>query len=237
MTMIKTLRMFLGTLAAAALVALVGPAQGKVVGSSFDPTFFDGTGFFFIPDSPSPCLTLSDGFHAVNPGSEGCSGVVLLNASVNVNDTINTAHLFLPPPTPAGDAVTGIVLDSAVDPVLVGVDTAGQFSPSLIQLSIDTCTGSFCSDNWFIQWVSGLQPSPFDESFLAFDGIPGLSNAVILYNQSCSVDGEFEFCGDIVPFGDPATNVRFFNPEPGSLALLLGALGIGWFARRRKVAQ
>ena len=235
--MIKMLRTPLGALAAAAILAFGGAAQGKIVGSAFDPTFFDGTGYFFIPDAPSPCLTLGIGFHAVNPGSEGCSGVVLLSADVNVNNGFNTAHLFLPPPTPAADAVTGIVLDPVADPVLVGIDTAGLSSPSLIQLSVGPCTGTFCDDNWFIQWVSGLQPPPIGE-FLAFDGVSGLSNEVILYNQSCSFDGDIKFCSEsILPLGDPAIHVRFFNPEPGSLALLFGALGVGWLARRRKAAR
>jgi hypothetical protein len=209
-------RIVLCTLTAAAAFALVSPAQAGFIGTRFDPTFFDGVGTFFVPDSPSPCLGLSDGFHSVNPGSEGCSGVVLVNASVNVDDGGGTAHLSLPPPTPSATAVTGIVLDSESSSILVGVNTV------LIPILADACTGDLCGFNWFLAWDSGL---PEGES---------LDNAVFLFRQKCF---EGTDCGPIEQFGDPATNVEFFlTPEPGSLALLIGALGVGWIVRRRRTA-
>lgn len=213
----RSSRLTLCALAAAASLGLASPAQAGFIGTKFDPTFFDGVGTFFVPDSPSPCLGLSDGFHSVNPGGEGCSGVVLVSAAVNVSDGGGTAHLSLPPPVPSATAVTGIVLDSLAASVLVGVNT------DLIPIFADACAGDLCFYNWYLSWDSGLSGKGGE-----------LNNQVFLFRQACSI----EFCGDIVQFGDPATHVEFFlTPEPGSLALILGALGAGWLARRRRTGS
>ena len=205
-------RIALCALAAAASLAFVSTAQAKFIGTSFDPTFFDGTGTFLLPDVPS-CLGLGDGFHSVNGGSDPCTGVVLLNASVNVADGGGTAHLSLPPPVPGPTDVSGVVIDTTTPQLVVGVNTI------MIPIGVTSCTGDLCKWGWFIEWNSGL---PTGES---------LSNSVTLFRQDCS-DGCF---GDILQFGDPATHVKFFPaPEPGSLALLVGALGAGWIVRRRR---
>ena len=213
----KTIRMLLSALAAAMVATLGGPANAKIIGNAFDPTFFDGIGFFLVPDLP--CLGLSDGFHAVNPGSEGCSGVLLLSAAVNVADGGGTAHLSLPPPVPSATSITGMVLDSNAASNLVGVNSG------LIPILADACTGDLCGYVWYLSWDSGFPKGP------------DLFNQVFLFRQKlCSTDTR-GFCGDITQFGDSATNVTFFaTPEPGSLALILGAVGAGWLSRRRKAA-
>src|SRR5271156_270497 len=60
----KALTTFLGMLAA--IMIWGPPAQAKTIGSSFDPTYFSGSGTFFVPDAPSDCLTLGIGLHFVN---------------------------------------------------------------------------------------------------------------------------------------------------------------------------
>jgi hypothetical protein len=208
-------------LAATAAFALASPAQAGFIGTKFDPTFFDGTGTFFLPDVPG-CLGLGDGFHTVNGGSDPCTGVVLVNASVNVSDGGGTAHLALPPPTPGPTDVTGIVIDTTTPQLVVGVNTI------LIPIIADSCSGDLCFYEWWIEWDSGL---PAGTVFA--NDIPGLSNSVTLFRQFCP-DG---CTGDREQFGDPAVNVTFFPaPEPGSLALLAGALGAGWWVRRRRTA-
>jgi hypothetical protein len=199
---------------AAGALLCAAPLQAKLVGSSFDPPFFDGTGTFLLPDTPA-CLGLPNGFNSVNGGSDPCTGVVLLNASVNVSDGGGTAHLSLPPPTPGATDVTGIVIDTTTPQLVVGVNTV------LIPINVTSCTGDLCNFGWWIEWDSGLPAGEL------------LANSVTLFRQDCS-DGCF---GDRTQFGDPSTDVKFFPaPEPGSLALLAAALGAGWVARRRRTA-
>ena len=207
-------RIALCTLAAAASLALASPAHAKFIGTSFDPPFFLGSATFLLPDVPA-CLGLSDGFHTVNGGSDPCTGVVLLSAAVTVTDGADVAHLSLPPPTPGPTDVSGIVIDTTKPQLVVGVNTA------IIPIFTLDCTGALCDYEFEIRWMSGM---------------PGgdLSNSVSLFATPCTEAGCF---GDRFLFGDPATDVKFFPaPEPGSLALLAGALGAGWLVRRRRSA-
>jgi len=205
-------RISICALAAAAAFAFALPAQARLIGTAFDPTFFDGTGTFFLPDTPA-CLGLPDGFNSVNGPSDPCTGVVLLNASVNLDDGGGTAHLALPPPTPGATAVSGVVIDGESSSLVVGVNT------TFIPIAVTSCTGDLCGYIWWIMWDSNLPGGEF------------LSNSVTLFRQFCPDGCE----GDREQFGDPAVNVTFFAvPEPGPLALLACALGAGWFVRRRR---
>ena len=215
---------FLGMLAAASVMIGAGPAQAKTAPVSYDPTSFNGVGNFFVPDPPSPCLTLGIGFHFVNPGTEGCSGVVLLDASLTAHDTGGTVDLSLPPPTPGANDVTGMVLNPSPDGNVVHLV---GFNTVEIPIGETDCSGDLCGFSWFIQFDSGL---PLEEYYAAADdgwALDGLNNQVFLYNQC---DG----CQNPTLFST-ATNVQF-GPEPGSVGLFLGALGAGWLARRRKRA-
>lgn len=210
----RGLTTFLGVLAAVMIWG--APAQAKIIGSGFDPNIFSGNGTFFVPDS---CLTLNTGFHAL-PGS--CSGVLLESASLTAKDTdttglivLGTVDLSLKAPDTGSD-VTGMVLNSHANPVVVGFNTIE------IPMTVDGCTGNLCGFSWLLEWVSGL---PVDEEYDWQNPLDGLNNHVNLF-ESGSLFGT-------------ASKVTFTNgavPEPGSLGLLLGALGAGWLARRRKAA-
>jgi hypothetical protein len=84
--------------------------------------------------------------------------------------------------------------------------------------------------------VGGLDYSfEFLSTFLTADGefdLPSVTNFVRLYCDDTN-DGTD---GQCVEAFYEADTVAFTVPEPGSLGLILGALGAGWFARRRKVA-
>jgi hypothetical protein len=65
-----------------------------------------------------------------------------------------------------------------------------------------------------------------------FENIPpSVTNTVNLYDN-CNFDGPLFCFGKPVLFAD--TVVFAAVPEPGSIGLILGALGAGWLARRRK---
>jgi hypothetical protein len=95
----------------------------------------------------------------------------------------------------------------------------GQF------VGVDTAIiGSAALGFWF-QFLSNFQHIG--------DSPPTVTNTVNLYNN-CSSDGPTLFCSPPV---NVATIVTFTRvPEPGSLALILGALGAGWLVRKRKPA-
>ena len=208
----RGLTTFLGVLAAVMIWG--APAQAKIIGSGFDPVnppvMFSGDGTFFVPDS---CLTLPIGFHAL-PAS--CPGVVLESASLSGHDASGgMVDLSLLGSDPGTD-VTGMVLNPHASPVVVGFNTIE------IPMMVDSCMGDLCGQSWFLQWKSGLPSEEEDDDWQLY----GLNNTVSLF-ENCNSPS-------CVPVGI-ATHVTF-TPEPGSLGLLLGALGAGWLARRRKAA-
>jgi hypothetical protein len=76
----------------------------------------------------------------------------------------------------------------------------------------------------------------FASTFFAADGPnspASVSNVVNLYDN-CTLNSDSNLqCGEPLY---QATTVTFATPEPGSLGLILGALGAGWWVRRRKAA-
>jgi hypothetical protein len=221
----KTLRMSLGALAAVAAVTLGMPAQAGHVGANWDPTFHNGVASFFVPDPPSLCLTLGEGIHSVNPGFEGCDGVLVQSVDVNVNvPDIVTATLSLAPPIPNTSAIQAIVLGpTGANPLVVGLNSG------FIPLTDNGSCDGECPTNWFLVFDSGL-PTPDDPGPL-----DGLFNTVTIWEQFCTGDGCY--APKLLNGGVGATSTDVaFTPEPGSLGLLLGAVGAGWLARRRKIA-
>ncbi|HEY7943776.1 MAG TPA: hypothetical protein VIH15_04665, partial [Casimicrobiaceae bacterium] len=115
--------------AAAAIFA--GPANAGYYGSHYDPPgtdFFIGQGVFLVPDPPgSPCLTLGEGQHDVNPGSEGCNDVALVSASTNASSPTGDASLSF-----AGHDtdIFSMILGSG-EPLLLGINSG------LIPMEVD----------------------------------------------------------------------------------------------------
>jgi hypothetical protein len=119
-----------------------------------------------------------------------------------------------------------MVVDPSASSFVVGIDSL------LIPLAVGGCTSgpdNLCNYDWFIEWIS---IPPFHDH--------PLFNEVLLYRETCEEStSNLSFLSHPrctkEQFGSPATHVEFSPvPEPGSLALLGGALAAGWVARRRK---
>jgi hypothetical protein len=102
--------------------------------------------------------------------------------------------------------------------VLEGVDTdpMGAYSTS----------GVYSGDQFWLQFVSGFcetgcsPPGGIDPAYLSVNDIDNIGPpGTVIFGPQCAA----------------ATNCIIPSvPEPGTLALLFGALGGGWLARRRK---
>jgi len=147
--------------------------------------------------------------------TDGVKSGASCNASLISNITTitspGTGTLNFAPLLPDSVDIIDIVISGGT---LVGVDT------NLIGFVFASpCTGAACGVPWWIQWVSN-QDFPF------------VDPQVNLFTGSC-----FEGCfPDETPSGT-AENVVFTRvevPEPGTLGLLIGAIGAGWFVRRRR---
>jgi hypothetical protein len=114
-----------------------------------------------------------------------------------------------------------------------------DFAPILPVALCPFCTfdvfgGAFVGVNTGVIGPYNVGDSTFWFQFVATGDPSSVSNVVNFYD-SCSFDGPELFCS---PPAFSATEGVVFSrvPEPGSLVLMLGALGAGWWVRRRKTA-
>jgi hypothetical protein len=209
----RTLRLFLGALATAAMAALGSPVHAGVWQGLFDPLSFSGVGFFQFDNH---CETDFGGNHTY---SQAECNVIFLSASVDMIETVppGTGHLNFGPSTDIFDIVI-------VGGQLVGVDS-GLFGPAFTGAS---CSGSLCNGApWWIQWQSGI------------GGLLSANDPVDLFTGTCS---EIAPCAPNQSPSATALTVIFTRlpdngaPEPGTLGLIVGGVGAAWLARRRKAA-
>jgi hypothetical protein len=210
----KFLRMFFCVAIAAVVGSAATLARAAAYTSGWDPVTTNGTALLTVGDN---CLANGDGFFLVNDDT-GCS-VSLLSATVNLVDGLAGTASF----TLGADTADIWGIDVAGG-ALVGLDTL-PIGPGVVSGNPD----ANLNGSWWIQWWDGVNS-------LDDPGGP-LTNTVSLeFNTPCqTVSGNPSGCNSVV---STATNVTFTQttPEPGSLGLLLGALGAGWWARRRKDA-
>jgi len=209
---------FLRTLICAWIAAGAGAtatlAGAAAVTTGWDPVTSKGTALLTVGDI---CLTYT-GFLKVNgfeDSSNGCT-VSLVSATVTLVDTdpAETATFTLGP----SSAIWGI---DVVGGAVVGLDTF-QIGPGVVG------GDSALTGNWWIQWWDGVNSLE--------DGVGLLVNTVSLEHATCGDTPVLNGtpCSGVV---STAKTVTFTTtPEPGSVGLLLGALGAGWLARRRKGA-
>lgn len=224
---------------------VVGAAAhaGNIRGS-WDPQFngtFTGVGFrgeivFFVPD---PCLSgpinttayIGDAACSTLTSSNGMSFVdaeVVLYSYPNTSAIQSTIDFGPPVTTPSPDPILGILVqyDGTGAGTVIGLDTdAIGPQPSNQNPGPNALPGGFPAD-LYLQFSSGALASfPFNN--LTPEG-------AYLLPEDCS-----EGCFPVYA-AESRSNpgvVTFAAPEPGSLALLLSAMGMGWLARRRIAAR
>jgi len=219
-----SLRRSLACTAVAAALGLPGGAADAVVyGSAFDPVTFEGTATF---DVSQACLDAGPGWQNNGDPYTGCI-VDWLDANVTLKEDSYTAAMsYVPPP----GAVNRIWVN--LDRELGGVDS-NVIGPATIAANPHT---SF-NGSWWIQYA--FTPASFSTFAAAAstgegNGLYGFGIVNLFNGTSCPSDLRTE-C-ELVDVAD----VIFFRrqiseiPEPGTLGLILGALGGAWFARRRK---
>jgi hypothetical protein len=199
--------MFLCAAATAACLHFANTAQaGLVYHGDFDPPLYVGTVFVDV----DPGCVLGTGWKDVVATS--CGPVNIL--SLVVNSAPPGDQLVFAPAALVGK-VTGLYwvggVLTAIDTVLIGPQQSGPTPGGYFDLFGP-------SNDFAIQFLSNHanpEPRPIANLFNCTDG-----------------------CGpnQLLPVGkDPARQQAFVQvPEPASLGLVLGALGAGWLARRRK---
>jgi hypothetical protein len=211
-------RTLVGAAVAAALGALAAPAGAAPYRGTFDPTDFAGE--YIINVSPA-CLTQGNGWFA----NAGICAATLLNAdadvmSDDVTPNFNGHLIFAPPAISSSSTLFGLyVYGGAID----------SFDTALIhhQAGSDPTP-----HDWWIQFTSGhaCYGGPcyggFGNEIAGAPAIdPDLRGVYLYANTTGSPIARADYIGRAVDIG---------VPEPGTLSLLLGALGGGWLARRRR---
>lgn len=234
-------RTIAGITAAALCAMAVSAAQAGNIRGSWDPQFngnFLGTGFlgevvFFVPDTclangtPNSFAYFADG--------DACSagGMNLVSAEASLYNWPNTTSIIstitFAPPTVLPDPILGIRIEYSAtgEPTVVGLDTAA------IGPQPSGAAPSQAPDPLYLLFASGDALSPYSVPF----PFP-LSAGAYLLPQICTTVEEESICGaDFSPDARSNPGQVAFTPEPGSLALLLSAIGAGWFVRRRKTGS
>jgi len=245
---IRTLRTILGSLAAAALTTFGGAAHAGFYGSDFDPVAFLGTAQFFLTPGCE-----SDGVHIQGVG--GCTFDLLAGPSVTLNqlDPSNPLHILASTTLNFGSN-PGKLPDSndMLFLAYLNGDLAGVTTLAIGGFSANNPSNNPAFDGlWYLRFLAIphfssdddderlLSTQSNDSNWSGYDNVlTSVDNSVLLYHN-CPIIHDHAVCTN-GQLADTATNVSFAPipaiPEPGTLGLLLGSLGAGWLARRRKVA-
>lgn len=206
------LALFLTATNAGASVVFRG-AIDPIFGLGITGLSYSGEAFFNVADD---CLNASqDGTH--DPNADTCGGLTLLSASITLTNsvTLGTQTLtfwpdpfFFPP-----DPITAYVIQNGT---LGAVDTL-HIGEQIVDASPDV---GYSGPLWLQLFHTGV----------AGDGLVG--NAT-LFTGTCGI----ESCTEDGRQANTATVTITQVPEPGTLALLIVAIGAGWLVRRRQSAR
>jgi hypothetical protein len=202
----RIFRTSLATLAFAACMICGGPAQAVFYGNDYDPVGPLTFNGHAVWQFDDACLA-GDGFK-----SAATCHLTLMSATVHMHDLQSTADLTF----------GTFDFTHMIDLLIVGGELAGIDS-HLIGPSFVTDDGSSLFGPWWLQWSTDLAALAAHDPVGIFTG-----NCP----EGCSPNGSPEAIAFIVTF----TRIGAVVPEPGTLGLVLGALGAGWWARRRKTA-
>lgn len=221
------IRAFIQTLAGAAIVAALGLPGGDANATSvryqtrYDPPSFVGNATFDVDDA---CFLGPDGFRT--PG--GACTPSWLSAEITLNDDspVDSRTFDYSAFLPSDNLIINIFIAGGE---LIGVNT-GLLGPVELTDSNPDFDGP-----WWIAF--GYSPSDADPEFGTGNGI------VDLFSGACFNFGQGRVCEASDTPTDRAIDEGFTRlahvdepgrvPEPGTLSLILGALGGAWLVRRR----
>lgn len=219
----------------AAVSLLLGTAaQAGLVRGELDPPAtlnipaYNGFADFQVADN---CL-VGDGWKPTGNASGSCGSVFMQSATINLYGS----NQFDPPTGPVqGTLNFGAYPDTDVFGILtqggqvLGIDSSA--------MGFATANGPGNFNSYWLQFVTGCNQNPSCGQPLLITvqniaDFPSADPLAYLYENGCEGDACFPVNNPsrTAPGGLTFTAV----PEPGTMGLILGALGGGWLARRRK---
>jgi hypothetical protein len=227
--------------ASALLLASVAPAQAAVYTGKWDPVFgapfsptelgagnelaWTATATLVVPDS---CLTVGGGNAIIDfstlPNCDGGGTRAFLSAKIEFYNALSPTNLAQQETLVFQEALFEIEKLHVVAGEIVGVQT--DTTAPVRAMNAIAGGGAY----WF-QPIFGLGA-----------GIGGSFDTFVLYQKdlSTSTTTSFQSATNALAAGQKsqfkATDITFVRvvPEPGSMALVLAALGAGWAVRRRR---
>ena len=205
-------RTLVGAAVATALGVMATPAAAAPYRGTFDP--YDFSGEYIINVNPL-CLAQADGWYANVPG---ICAATLLSATALVENTDVGAY----------NGTLEFAASISSNPPLFGLYVVGGQIDSFDTAPLHHISGTPdpSPDEFWIQFISGQ----FGECYGGSPCYGDLGKGVYLYTGTEFPDptpvASAQYLGPAVDIGA--------IPEPGTLSLLLGALGGGWLARRRR---
>jgi hypothetical protein len=219
--------------AVTAVSLLLGTAaQAGLIRGNLDPSSdgvipaYNGFADFQVDDN---CL-VGDGWKSTDPGTGDCGVVFMQSASINLYG--NTL----------GDTTSGTLRDTLTFGLFPESSVHGILVQAGIVLGIDSdpmgpVLSTFYTQDFWLQFVTGCIGAPVDNA-VCFPPPPGFGSFAAS-DVPVSVPDPIALLANVNESGSGLrTDTRGLTfravPEPGTMGLILGALGGGWLARRRK---